>query len=927
MILIGPFVKYKKAFLVTAVIVFTVVIFTFNSSTNTINFSTQVKPIFNSKCISCHGGVKKQAGFSLLFREEALAKTKSGKPAIIPGDPDNSEMIRRLTLKDPEDRMPYEHEPLSNKEIDILSRWVKQGAKWGEHWAYIEVKETEIPKPKASLFGLIPAAKFTWIKNDIDYFIYDKIKEQKLQLSSQADKATLLRRVSLDITGLPPSASLAEKFFKSNDLKAYEVLVDSLLASPKYGERWTSIWLDLARYADSKGYERDEHRDIWRYRDWLIKAFNSDKKYDQFLTEQLAGDLMPNATDEQFIATAFNRNTMSNDEGGTDNEEFRTAAVIDRVNTTWQALMGTSFGCVQCHSHPYDPFKHDEYYQFLAFFNDTRDEDTYLDYPLFRSYSGNDSIQLNNLLQWLINNVGKAEAKKVELFLKTGQPVVNCTVADKLVNSFLEDNNGFLDLRNNGQARLHDINLTNKSQLIFRYQGFISDGYLTVHLDNPDGAVIKTVPINKTKDWNIISVDFSEITGIHNLFFTYTNKLLRLSENYGMQMDWFYFSNPLAGKGKPGYEEMYKIYWKLISQKNVPTTPVMMDNPADMHRLTNVFERGNWLVKGKLVEPGVPHSLNTMPKNAPSNRLGLAMWLTDKRNPLTARTMVNRLWEQLFGTGLVETLEDLGTQGAAPTHRELLDYLSYKFMHEYNWSVKKLLKEMVLSATYQQDSKLNKESVEKDPYNKWYARGARVRLSAEQIRDQSLAISGLLNNKMYGPSVMPWQPSGIWLSPYDKLHWNTDTSGNQYRRGLYTYIKRTSPYPSAISFDATGREVCTVRRIRTNTPLQALVLLNDSVYLEAARFYAYRILESSFTKDVKVLINKGYQLALNKKITKTKLVILENLYDKAYANFKNDANKTFDMVARKGEYNKPEIAALIVVTAAILNSDELIMKN
>ncbi|MFL5787144.1 MAG: DUF1549 domain-containing protein, partial [Flavisolibacter sp.] len=369
-----------------------------------IDFNTEVKPIFNKKCITCHGGVRRQANFSLLFRSEALSKTKSGRYAIIPGDPDHSEMIRRISSKDPEERMPYHHEPLSDKEIAILRNWIRQGAKWGNHWAYTPVAEVKVPSSQSSFFGLFSSSKNEWIKNNVDYFIYSRLHSINLKPSEEADKPTLLRRVSLDITGLPPSEHLASAFLNSNNSRSYEMLVDSLLLSPHYGERWTTVWLDLARYADTKGYERDAGRSIWHYRDWLINAFNKDMPYDRFLVEQLAGDLLPGATEDQLVATAFHRNTMTNDEGGTDNEEFRTAAVIDRVNTTWQALMGTTFACVQCHSHPYDPFTHDEYYKFMAFFNDTRDEDTYADYPLLRHFSSSDSAKLDEVIKWLQKN-------------------------------------------------------------------------------------------------------------------------------------------------------------------------------------------------------------------------------------------------------------------------------------------------------------------------------------------------------------------------------------------------------------------------------------------------------------------------------------------------------------------------------------------
>ncbi len=900
--------------------------FIVNSSSHTIDFNTEVKPILNKKCITCHGGVRRQSGFSLLFRSEALAKAKSGKPAIIPGDPDHSEMIRRLKLKDPEDRMPYKHEPLSEEEITTLTRWIKQGAQWGTHWAYVPVKEVAVPKPSASLFGLLPASKNNWVKNDIDYFIGDKLKQQKLQPSPEADPSTLIRRVSLDLTGLPPSAALQQQYFNNKSGKAYEQLVDSLLASPHFGERWATMWMDLARYADTKGYERDASRNIWHYRDWLIRAFNNDKPYNQFLVEQLAGDLLPNSTDDQLIATAFHRNTMTNDEGGTDNEEFRTAAIIDRVNTTWEGLMGTTFACVQCHSHPYDPFTHEEYYKFMAFFNDTRDEDTNADYPLLRHFSAEDSLKLLLIKNWLQNNGYPAEEKRVYRFLKTWQPAVNSIQADSFTNAELNDTK-WLAFRNNAVARLKHIDLQDKSQLIYRYQGYKAGGVWTIHIDNAKGPVLQTIPVANTKGWHIATASLQPVNGVHDLFFAYTNPTLKKPEDNGMLFDWFYFTQPLAGQGKEGYDTIKKYYWQLL-EKDVPTTPVMMDNPPDMHRPTHVFEKGNWLVKGEEVQPGVPHSLNPFPNKAPRNRLGMAQWLTSDQNPLTARTIVNRLWEQLYGTGLVETLEDLGTQGAEPTHKELLDYLAYQFMHEYNWSIKKLLREMVLSATYRQDSKVTKEALEKDPLNKYYARGARVRLSAEQIRDQALAISGLLSEKMYGASVMPWQPEGIWMSPWNSDTWVKSEGDDQYRRAVYTFWKRTAAYPSMITFDGVGREFCTARRIRTNTPLQALATLNDSAYLDMARHFAYRMQKEIPDKnDSRKQISYGYQIATLKPITTEKLDALENLYTEAREKFKTDKVATCDMIGEDNEHNNSETAALVVVANAILNLDELITKN
>ena len=917
----GWFMNNKIRLLIACSVILLATVLYIATSRGGVDFNTQVKPIFNKKCITCHGGVKRQADFSLLFRSEALAINKSGKPAIIPGDPDHSEMIRRLTLKDPEERMPFKHEPLTTAEIDILRKWIKEGAPWGDHWAYVSVKEVGPPKPKAHFFGLIPAAKPAWIRNDIDYFIYDALQKEHLDPSPEAGKATLLRRVSLDLDGLPPSPSLARQYLADNRDNAYERLVDSLLASPHFGEKWASMWLDLARYADTKGYEKDGERpEIWRYRDWLIRAFNEDKPYDTFITEQMAGDLLPAHTDDQLIATGFHRNSLTNDEGGTDNEEFRTAAVLDRVNTTWQGLMGTTFACVQCHSHPYDPFKHDEYYNFVAFFNDTRDEDTPDDYPLLREIHGDDSLKLQGLANWMKKNGTAEEAAQQVLFLKTWQPSINSIQCDQFVNSALEDTK-YLALRDHGSARLQKVDLNDREELIYRFNSNVG-GSWSIHLDKVDGPVLKQIAVPKTKGWVIMPVDLPATKGVHDLYFTYSNSLPGKPLASALQIDWLYFGHSLPGKNAPGYAEAEKDYWELL-RKGLPGIPVMMDNPTDMHRVSHVFERGNWLVKGKAVDPDVPHSLNPFPAGAPRNRLGLAKWMTDKRNPLVSRTLVNRLWEQLFGTGLVETLEDMGTQGAAPTHKELIDWLAWNLMNKDRWSVKKCLKEIVMSATYRQDSKVSNVLLEKDPYNKLYARGPRVRLSAEEIRDQALDASGLLCEKLYGPPVKPWQPAGIWHSPYNGDTWNTSPGMDQYRRAFYTFWKRSSPYPSMIAFDGASREQCTARRIRTNTPLQALVTLNDSAYLDAARHLAFRMMGA----DRDQVIGKGYELLMYKPIEPAKMTILKKLYDRAYAEFSRDADKTCEMVGQPGPHDNPETAAYVVVAGALLNLDEVITKN
>ncbi|SDE23306.1 DUF1553 domain-containing protein [Niabella drilacis] len=904
----------RKMLLVLALLAITGMVACLSSRSKKVDFSTDVKPILNKKCITCHGGVKAKGGFSVLFREEALAKTESGTPAIIPGDPDNSEMIRRLTLKDPEERMPYKHEPLSEDEIDILRRWVKQGAQWGDHWAYLPVKQTPAPDEDDS-----------WIRNDVDRFIYEKLDAQDLKPAPQADPQTLLRRVSLDLIGMYPSPAIADQYLKNPDDKGYERLVDSLLASPHFGEKWTSLWLDLSRYADTKGYESDGGRSIWRYRDWLIDAFNKDKPYDAFLTEQIAGDLLPGATDAQYIATAFSRNSMTNDEGGTDNEEFRVAAVMDRVNTTWESIMGTTFSCVQCHSHPYDPFHHDEYYKFMAYFNNTRDNDIPGEYPVLREYNDSLKNELAQLIGWIKDNGTAEQSERVRHFLKTLQPAFYATTADSLKNALPTNKNGPLNMRNQSYARLKHIQLDGIGQIVFMFYSNKPGGKIIFRKDHPQGEVLGTYVVQPEGRWRYGIMGTTPATGVHDIYVTYQNPGEK-GEDIMATFDWFGFLPELPAKGTPGYDAHEKTYRDLL---NAPatTTPVMVENPVWMQRETHVFERGNRLTLGKAVQPAVPQSLAfAMPANAPGNRMGLAMWLTDKRNPLVSRTMVNRLWEQLFGTGIVETLEDMGTQGMLPTHRELLDHLSWKFMNDYKWGIKKLLKEMVMSATYRQDSKLTDELKEKDPANKFYARGPRVRLSAEQLRDQNLCISGLMSGKMYGPGVMPWQPDGIWLSPYNGARWNNSTGEDQYRRAVYTYWKRTAPYPSMISFDGVQRVLCTARRIKTNTPLQALTTLNDSAYIDMARHLAYRM-QKEGGSEVTAQIRKGYQLMLYKSIKEDKLKVFEELYTEALKEFKSDSGKTTAMVGGQTEKAVPGTAALVVVANAMLNLDEVVVKN
>ncbi|MGR3811041.1 DUF1553 domain-containing protein [Jiulongibacter sp. NS-SX5] len=857
-----------------------------------IDFSTQVKPILNKRCIACHGGVKKSGGFSLLFEEEAKSKGKSGQFGIVEGNAHASEMIRRLTLDDPEERMPFEADPLPQEEIELLTKWINQGAKWGEHWAYQSIEKPDLPENN------------DWAKNEIDQFIFAKAKQQHLEVSETAAPEVLARRVALDLIGFPAPDSLKNIYLSNPTAETYSRYVESLLASPHFGEKWTSMWLDLARYADTKGYERDTYRNIWRYRDWLIKAFNDDMPYDRFITEQLAGDLLPNPSDDQLIATAFHRNTMTNDEGGTDNEEFRVAAVVDRVNTTWETLMSTTFACVQCHSHPYDPFRHEEYYKFMAYFNNTRDTDAYDDYPVLRHLNAQQNQKLTSLENWSKDHLGEANAKEIKHFIKTFQPAINSLETDEFVNSELNDTK-WLAMRNHSSARLPAVDLTGKKSFIFRYSSGLSKGILSLHLKNPKGEVIAQYRLKGKKGgWQIAEVPLLKTDGKEDIYFTFSSTELSDPLKNGIRFDWFHFSNGVHNRLPP---DQKSAFWTLVKD-DIESTPITLENPSDRLRETHVFDRGNWLSLGDEVDAGVPASLKPL-NELPQNRLGLAQWMTGPDHPLTSRTIVNRVWQQFFGRGLVETLEDLGTQGAIPTHQKLLDYLSYKLMNEYKWSLKELMREIVTSSTYCQGSKISPEQLQKDPFNLYLARGPRVRLSAEQVRDQALAISGKMNPTLYGKPVMPFQPDGVWLSPYNGKQWEKSKGDQVYRRAVYTFWKRTSPYPSMINFDGVGREVCSARRINTNTPLQALTTLNDSVYIDLA----YHFAKQQYTGKLEESITNAYQKAVGKNIDKDRSEALKGLFNQALEAYRKE--------------DEPEIMAFTMVTSALLNLDEVIMKN
>ena len=884
-------------------------------SSERVDFSTQIKPILNNKCITCHGGIKKNAGFSLLFEEEAFADTESGKPAIIRGDASGSELIRRIKENDLELRMPYEKPKLSDAEIELLTRWIDQGAEWGEHWAYSLPDKVEPPVfSQEASFTSISSKQF--VQNSIDNFVAARLESEQLTPNAPAPKNTIARRVALDLTGLPPNSKIFNAFV-SGDL-SYENLIDSLLSDQSYGEKWASWWLDMARYSDTKGYEKDQGRSIYEYRDWVIKALNRDMPYDQFTVEQLAGDLLPEPSVDQLIATAFHRNTMNNDEGGTDDEEYRVASVIDRVNTTFEVWQSTTMGCVQCHSHPYDPFKHKEYYNLMAFFDNTRDEDMPSEAPVLKFYSPEQQQTVDRINAWVAQYGSKKTTKQYQDFLLYNEPVYNSHHLKDIQNGSYDDHASTV-LWDDGTARFENVSSERATALYLKYNAGISGTTITFRKNSSQGEILGQTRINKTKGSIIRKIPFQKVDEKFDLYIETNNDGVAKEVNI-INLYWVALLDELPGKEKYGYASINNSLLQVLNS-HTPTVPIMIENPDHMKRTTQVFERGSWLTKTDTVLPNTPKTLNAWNDDWPKNRLGLSQWIVSKNNPLTARTLVNRVWHQIFGRGLVATIEDIGSQSEPPSHPALLDWMALRLMNEHNWSIKSLIKEIVMSGTYRQSSENNPELYQKDPNNELYARGPRIRLSAEQIRDQALAVSGLLSSKMYGQGVMPPQPEGIWQTVYSNAKWIESKGEDRYRRAVYTYMKRTSPYPSFMSFDGGSREVCSIRRTVTNTPLQALVTLNDPVYLEASHELAKAMQVSENPEEN---ISLGYEKATYTKITPVKLEALRELYENSLEEFKNEnTNEPFFHLEKKPS---AELAALTIVANAIMNLDEFLTK-
>jgi hypothetical protein len=813
-------------------------------SARQVEFNRDIRPILSENCYICHGPAKSAR------KGDLRLDTKEGAAAVIaPGKSKDSQIFQRITSKDALEHMPpaKSGKKLTDQQIDLIRRWIEQGAKWQEHWAFIAPQRPELPKVKSA----------NWVRNPIDAFILARLESAGIQPSLEADARTLIRRVTQDLTGLPPTVKEVDAFvaaFTATPQAAYENLVDRLLASPRYGERMVLEWLDAARYSDTNGYQTDGTRAMWPWRDWVIDALNKNMPFDQFTIEQIAGDMLPNPTIPQKIATGFHRNHMLNGEGGRIAEESRVDYVVDRVDTTGAVWLGLTVGCGRCHSHKYDPISQKEYYQLYAYWN---------------------SI---------------AEVGGVDRRSGTGAPV--------------------LELPTNEQKdKIAKIEKSiNEQQLAFSARE-------KVILDELS-AQTKKLPDKK-------SPEYAKLLAAH----PQAKDLQKLQSSLDAEKK------------------------KLTDAKNGTLITMIMEERKDP-RETFVLERGIYNKYGEKVQAGIPKTFPQLPKDAPNNRLSLAKWLVSKDNPLTARVTVNRLWQQYFGIGLVKTSEDFGVQGEMPSHPELLDWLASEFIEPrlaatrsglggdglaplrvaakpQAWDLKHLHRLIVTSATYRQSAKITPAAFERDPDNRLLAHSPRLRLSPFQLRDQALALSGLLVDKVGGPPVKPYQPPGLWEDfSFNQIRYVQDKGENLYRRSLYTFWRRSIGPPNM--FDTPSRQVCTVRQARTNTPLHALILMNDMTFVEASRVWAERLMKTEKTPGLRLAL--AWRQATARSPTATEQKVLLAGYERVLKQYQTDKAAAEKLVSM-GEYARDktldiaEHAAMTAMANMILNLDEVITKE
>ena len=1036
-----------------------------------VDFNYHIKPILSDRCFACHGPDenKVEAGLRLDMEDVAFARLESGEHALVPGKLSESQMYHRITSADPDYQMPPPESNLTLTEYEkaLLTRWIEQGAEYKPHWSFITPEKPEVPA----------VSQEAWVKNPIDNFVLARLEKQGLQPAKEADKETLIRRASFTLTGLPPAIEEVDAFLTDEAPDAYEKAVDRMLTSSAYGERMAAHWMDVARYADSHGYLDDKHRPMWPWRDWVIQSFNQNQPYDEFITWQIAGDLLPNSSREQILATAFNRNHMQNSEAGIIYEEFRVEYVADRTNTLGKAFLGLTLECARCHDHKYDPISQKDYYQLFGFFNSTfeigspsygvdqtpgpalmlPEEDTekkiayiqeklaqkekemasyvkeaevhYQDKfdkgkalkeidrnihkDLFAYYpfdkiineqsenkldtrkpanfsepvpvegirNGAIKINANNnvILEKGVGLFERTDPFTISLWIKPAKEYEEATVflhADHKRYGFkgyallLKQNRlsfqiahswphnaihitakeslpvgqwAHITLTYDGTSRAEGMGIYVDGQrlesdveydhlyksiipvpdihIVSKFEGFRM-GIVTNHTTFPDGLVDELKFFRR----NLTGLEVQRLHEIENPGLSTT--LADVQER--KPSDAALFPYYLAHYDQE-YQQRMTTLKELRDEENtllssVPEIMVMGDLPEP--RPTYVLERGLYDAHGEEVQPGAPAWVLPFSEDLPKNRLGLAQWLTNPGNPLTARVAVNRIWQLHFGKGLVKSSDDFGNQGDLPTHSELLDWLAVTFI-ESGWDVKALHKLIVTSATYQQHSALTPEMLERDPENFLLARGPRYRFSAEMIRDNALAASALLVEKTGGPSVYPYQPEGLWDEITNKswrYKYLQSEGEGLYRRSLYTIWKRTSPPPTMLIFDAADRGTCTVKRQTTSTPLQALVLLNDPQYLEAARVLAGRMIDEG-GDTLEEQLHYGFRLLTGREPNKEELELIIRLYHEELENYQTHPDKAQEYLSIGEHTAHPQVApaqlaALAVTAHAVMNTDE-----
>ena len=1026
----------SKLFLLLATVVFAVPA----AADDTVSFSRQIRGILSDRCFQCHGPdeAQRQTDLRLDNQESAVAELDSGTRAIVPGDAAASELIRRLTTDDPGLRMPPVDfsKTVSAEEIALIRTWVDQGAEWGKHWAFEPVVRPEPPSNDAQ---------------PIDAFVAARLQRENLQGSPEADPVGLLRRVSLDLTGLPPTPAEVDSFLEDSSPDAYERAVDRLLGSTRYGEHMSRYWLDVARYGDTHGLHLDNFREMWAYRDWVVSAFNNNKPYDVFVTEQLAGDLLPDATHDQLIASGFNRCNVTTGEGGSIAEEVHVRNVVDRVVTTGTAFMALTMDCTRCHDHKFDPLTMKDFYSFYAFFNsfdgNPMDGNKKDHAPTIRVLTTEQQTQLNGLKNtqstieakinellatvdytepvnptqrifnkptdyvWIEDTLpaGSRATSKAWKFAGDPQPVFSGKFSNELVATGVEQNvvenipeklivaegdtlfcHVYVDPENPPQQIMLQFHTDNWEHRAYWGQNLISWGTdnspSRLHVGAlPDpgewvrlevkAADVGLAPGTAIDGWACTQQDgrvFWDHAGIRGLtdrtpwydsFAVWLKKMrniggaplpehpkalitrpeTELNEDdvatlkmFFLRYAWTVMKEPLA----PLLAELDDIHSQMKTIHDQAGTTLVYketEKPKPAYLLT----RGEYDQKGEEVSRGVPAVLPDFPQDAPGNRLGLAKWLTSSNHPLTSRVAVNRLWQQFFGIGLVKTSEDFGSQGEPPSHPLLLDWLSAEFMAPqqsnvpHAWNVKHLTKQIVMSATYRQSAAVTPDLLERDPENRLLARGPRFRLDAETLRDQALFISGLLHEETGGPSVKPPQPKGLWnavgYTDSNTANFSADKGHKSvHRRTLYTFIKRTSPPPQMSTFDGPSRESCVVRRERSNSPMQALLLMNDPQYVECARGLAERVLQEPSQSEQKQAEFVLRQCVLRQPTEQEVQGVLDD-YHSYLADFTADPEAAKSLV-HVGENPPAEdldsvlLAAWTMVSNLALNLDEFINK-